>query len=67
MKDVYESGENMFKTCVKMLPFTHSCMATHEEMEKLANELLPLHFPEGAHLQQLSVFSVMNRGQCANV
>lgn len=46
MKDVYESGENMFKTCVKILPFTHSCAATHEEMEKLANELLPKHFPE---------------------
>ena len=47
MSDVYESGENMFKQCVKIHPFTHSCVASREEMTKLAEELLPSLFPEG--------------------
>lgn len=47
MTDVYDSGENMFKSCIKIQPFTHACLATLDEMGKLATELVPKHFPEG--------------------
>lgn len=46
LKQVYETGQNTFKACIKMLPATHSCMTEMTQMEALAENLIPQYFPD---------------------
>eukprot|EP00210_Caulerpa_lentillifera_P004651 g4436.t1 len=46
LKQVYETGENTFKACIKMLPVTHSCMTDMAQMEALAEMLIPQYFSD---------------------
>lgn len=46
LKHVYDTGEHSFKTCIKMLPATHSCLMEMSQLEALAEEIIPLYFSD---------------------
>eukprot|EP00210_Caulerpa_lentillifera_P002388 g2290.t2 len=48
MKQVYETGENTFKTCIKMLPATHCCFMDTSQLKTLADTMIPMYFSDDA-------------------
>eukprot|EP01024_Parvocaulis_polyphysoides_P020931 TRINITY_DN1987_c0_g1_i1.p1 TRINITY_DN1987_c0_g1~~TRINITY_DN1987_c0_g1_i1.p1 ORF type:complete len:317 (+),score=53.72 TRINITY_DN1987_c0_g1_i1:34-984(+) len=44
MEEIYEKAESKARFCMKLLPITHSCFASMDEINKLAKTVVEQHF-----------------------